>query len=283
MKKALALLLSLSVVCMVFAACGKTDTPVDGGNTANMSNPVVEYDSLEKINEAAKTNLVTPGVMGVTDESFSVISHSIAQYKFMLGGCEYCFRACGETDDDISGIYLDNGKLAFEDRSGDGEVVSTGEFKACRFFVAGIQYVISVTDNGNVAGDTFDGMCEDLQNAIISAVSDPEVVKLAGSYQDSYTKRANAQVKLYDKDAPEITIEWASSVTQNDTWVIKTVKDGAKLSYKAEDMKHLRTQGENQEELNDCTAGYFEITDAGICWTGSGSDSTSGCVFVKAQ
>lgn len=282
MKKILAVLLCLSFISLIFSACGKADTP-DNGSSANMVNPVEEYSSLDEINKAAGTKLVSPDDGSLSAESFSVISNSISQYKFTLGGCEYCFRASAESDDDISGIYLDNGKTAFEGQSESGAVAASGEFKAFRFFVDGIQYVLSVNDNNSLDADYFNRMGEKLQNSVIKAVSSPEVTKLAGQYQDSYTKRATAEVKLYDKDAVEITIKWASSASQEDVWSIKAVKDGDRLTYTADSIAHTRTEEDNQTELKDFGAGYFEITEAGICWTGSGVESTEKCVFETVQ
>ena len=122
---ALALTLALSL-----AACGKnetgtptTDAPTDAvtadeteaGDTglAGIANPMVEYASLDEINEKAGTAIALPEGTAVEDEQFFVISENLAEYRFTLDGIEYTVRGAAEDGTDISGLYTENG-TAFE-------------------------------------------------------------------------------------------------------------------------------------------------------------------------
>ncbi len=301
MKKFLVVIAILSALCLVFCACRKTDeskdnttadTSVSEENTEasapedgaiGLANPVVEYDSLEKINEKVGVNLVHPAAMGVSDESFSVISGDIAQYKFTIAGREYTFRAADEDKKgDISGIYID-GSPAFENETADYSIKSDAEYYAGRFIVDDVQYVICVADDGSFTETDFDSILLENRNLIISQVSDEDYTSVLGSYQDKTSMRATAEVKPSDKNEVSIDISWSNSADSTDRWFILAEKEGNKLTYDADEIYHYQTKdGTDSVLVNDSTAGYFEFVNSELRWTGSNSDATNGCVFVMA-
>mgnify|MGYP003346854981 CR=1 FL=1 len=78
MKKLVILILAVS-----FAACDQKEPVVGPG----AENPMTECASLDEINTAAGTNIVKPGVMGVTEEKFFTVKtgdRTIAEYRFDL-------------------------------------------------------------------------------------------------------------------------------------------------------------------------------------------------------
>ena len=160
MKKILALVLAL-MMAVSFAACGQkepTDEPVVGPGTEN---PITEYTSLEELNEATGCNIMRPGVMGVSDESFCTIGKDpvIAQYKFSVAGVAYTLRV-GATTDDISGYYV-NGETAFGEAKDDIEYLTIDDVKLARWFDLNGQHVL--TAQGEVEDDVFAGVVEEMK------------------------------------------------------------------------------------------------------------------------
>ena len=92
MKKLLIVILAL-VMSLQFIACFAEGNEDKANEPVGMPNPVVEYDSLEEINKLIGVNLMHPAVMGVTNERFSVINNSVAQYVCEINGLEWTFRA----------------------------------------------------------------------------------------------------------------------------------------------------------------------------------------------
>lgn len=111
--------------------------------------------------------------------------------------------------------------------------------------------------------------------------STKEVVSLAGSYQDSTSQRASAQVEQVNENEIKIDITWSSSATEYDEWIINAKISDGKASY--DSITHNRVSfvddQETTEELNDYGPGYFEIDGEKLLWTGSGNSQTSTCVF----
>ena len=127
--------------------------------------------------------------MGVSDAAYFVIdcgSYKIGEYQFKMNGYEYTFR-CAKVNEDISGIYLSGQEgTAFSaaDTEVEGEEIAEGvvlyvagepseeicnivdegngmqsnsddTYKCVRWFVDGMQYVLTVNDGGALDHDTF--------------------------------------------------------------------------------------------------------------------------------
>ena len=182
MKKLFPILLCLLMV-LSLAACGNkeaaapedtADTEVDASTLedttgadmeAGLANPWVDYDSLEEINAEVGCNLCKPAAMGVNDEHFAVGDmgeYKMAQYDFSIGGYTYTFR-CAPVTEDISGIWDDEVMKAFAEPVGsEVETVTGAEVKAARWMTIDGQYVLSVTDNGEMDEETFAGVAGEL-------------------------------------------------------------------------------------------------------------------------
>lgn len=178
-KKLLATLLCTTVLATAgIAGCGKTQQPAqpqqqqpaqqqqqqpqqgqeqqqpqqeqqqDG---AGMANPMVEQESLDKVNELSGGNMMHPAVMGVTNEAFYTIDmgdYVIGEYDFDVNGRPFTFRTA-TTQQDISGLHMD-GKTAFEDFDENDAVVYTSEWYAARWFVGDQQYVLNCVNGAGL-------------------------------------------------------------------------------------------------------------------------------------
>lgn len=285
MKKLLTVLFVL-LMCLSLGACSKQEPAEEP--SIGMPNPMVEYNSLEEINEKVGVKLVKPGVMGVADEKFFVISDTIAQYDFNVNGISYTARASKDTAEDISGIYVD-GKTIFEGSDMISDYYVDDSLKACRLVTDDGQYIYVANDEGKLDEETFGDICLEMINTSLLSLSDPVVNELVGTYQDSTSQRANALVDIIGKDLLLIDIEWADSADAYDEWVIQAKYNNGKLEYEMNGIAHLHiTVDENGEvtdavQVNDAIGGYFEVIDGTICWTGSGVANTAECVFEKVN
>ena len=177
-------------LCFNVSACGKKAEEKDIETTAvaiaettepitaeagGVPNPVVEYDSLEAINEAAGVNLMRPSVMGVSEERFSVINNTIAQYICNINGMEWTFRGACVTEEDISGIYDERNVFTPNEDSG----LYANEFYLDRFFDGDRQYTIvaeyPVSEDGENLLDemTFSDCCMELKSIQKQHMDDP--------------------------------------------------------------------------------------------------------------
>ena len=159
MKKVLIVLL---LVCLAVTGCSKK------ANNANAKWDCVEYDSIEDMNTAAGTNIVSASVAGKSEEWFGVISKSIAQYKFKVNDEEWCIRASKDVDNDISGLHYDN--IGFEKDT--TATYYNDEVYAFRFFDKGVQYVISLdVKDKDISTGHFDEICNDFKTNITGVKS----------------------------------------------------------------------------------------------------------------
>lgn len=151
------------VLCLMLCGCTKQDE-----KTANAVWDAKEYNTIEEMNEAAGTNIVTAAITGKADESFIVISNSVAQYKFIANDESWCIRASKDVDNDISGLYYDD--ITFEK-----DIEATyynDEVYAHRFFNNDVQYVISLdVKDKDIARSHFDDVCSEFQTNITGVKS----------------------------------------------------------------------------------------------------------------
>lgn len=273
MKKVLKTMLLISVCFLLTACWGKED---------EVENPMKKYDSLEEINEIAKSKIVPPALAGITDEQYYMVDHNTAAYKFKINGLPYTIRACADPNVDMSGVFV-NGRAVFEDCSLPLDYAESEYYKIYRFLIGKFQYIFGVEDNGAVDKDTFFEQFSEVYETILDASTPEEVKKLVGNYQDSTSQRASATVNIIDVDKIFIDVTWSSSATESDGWSITAKVDDGIASY--DEIQHIRSSevdGEEKiDELNDYEAGYFEIQEGKLLWTGSGNPQTYECVFEK--
>lgn len=285
MKKVLSILFVM-LVAISLCACSAKQEAVEPKQeeSIGMKNPMVEYKSLDEINAKVGSNLIKPGVMGVSDEKFFVVDENLADYRFTLNGLEYSFRASKDLNQDISGIYVD-GKSMFE--NGTNSTYSDSQYHGFNFVVDDVQYTFTVKDNGQLDDEQFANITDEIFNTVCMDVSDSAVNSLIGEYMDSYSQRAKANISFAGKNMVLINISWSNSVNNADEWTIIATYNNGKLEYGMGDITHLNVtykedgSVDNTLTANDAIPGYFEVIDEKVCWTGSGVETTANCVFEK--
>lgn len=281
MKKLFIVLLALTM-CLGLVGCSEKKEEIIE-EPIGMPNPVVEYATLEEINEKIGVNLMKPAVMGVTNEKYSIIGDTIAQYTCDINGHEWTFRAACITDEDISGIYDEHNEFVSYQDGG----LYTNDFYLNRFFDGDKQYTIAVkepvSEDGKelISEDVFVDCCMELQSIQKQHMDDP----LVGDYQDSVSQRAIAYVERFG-DLYNISVIWSNSDSDTNCWTMyEAVKDGDKLTYKGEEIGHYTYDDDGNEISSEVTAsnnvGYFEIKDGKLYWTGASQEQCQTCVFEK--
>ena len=293
MKRMLALALAaMMVLCL--CACGEkpaqqpeTEEPMIDG----MPNPMVEYGSLDEINDLVGSRLVHPAVMGVSDEKFFVIDcgdFQLADYRFTVNGVEYTFRSAPVTQD-ISGYYVGEG-TAFADGAHDGiEYAEADGAQLARWFTIDGQYVLSAKNMADA--DTFALVAEELCAMTLPGMSETEYetyyAGLAGQYYDSYSQRAVMTVEADGADGVKIIVDWSSSASENTEWTMtaRLTEDGL-LSYNDCACSNIVTAEDGTqtvEIVNTDGEGWFTFDGDKLCWTGAADENCVNCVFEKAQ
>ena len=281
MKRLLSILF-MALLCIGMVGCSKqveqkTEESAKDEPIMGMANPMVEYDSLEEINEKVGVQIVTPGIMGKDNEKFFVISDNLAQYNFDLNGYSFTIRGSKKTDVDISGIHDENN--VFE--PGQDTTIYLNDCYIDRFFDVDKQYTI-VCDNPEGLDETvFSDLCFELESIMKWHTDDP----LVGDYQDSVSQRASLTVERHGEEYV-LVVNWASSASENTCWTMYATKDGNKLNYAGENIAHTVYDADGNTVSNDETAsdniGYFTIMDNGeLHWSEASEDNLEECKFVK--
>ncbi len=282
MMKRSIILLAL-VMGLLFTVCFAEGNEEKAGEAAGMPNPIIEYDSIEEINTIIGVNLMHPAVMGVTDESFSVINNAIAQYVCEINGMEWTFRGACITDEDISGMYSEHNEFTPNRDFG----LYTNEFYLERFFDDDRQYTIVIKDPVSPDGEvfmneeTFMNICMEFASIQKQHTDDP----LVGDYQDTVSQRASACVERHG-DVYNISVNWSDSALELNCWTMyDAVREDGKLSYRGEEISHSTYDAEGNETSSDMTMsnnlGWFEIKDGMLYWTGAAQEECRACVFEK--
>ncbi len=279
MKKIITTLLTI-LICFSLVACTKSE---------EIKNGVVEYNSLEEINEITGMHIVVPAVMGIEDVKYCVIENKIAMCTFVINGYSYFIKATYDVDCDASGIYIE-GTPAF-----DIEEVKQNEkcfaqdelYKLFSFMINNGQYIFAVNDNGELSYDEFESEYYEIRDMIIKESTNEQFRNIEGMYVDSTSQRATAEVILTDANKCEIYISWSNSANENDTWtIVGNIEDDGKIKYDTDyHVKRSFDEDGNQlsETLTDTSNGYILYKDNKLIWSGSNNPQTSTCVFEKAQ
>ena len=291
MRKLLTIILTLAMI-ISFGACGK-DAASEKNEFAGLQNPMTSYTSLEDINTKYNVHLMKPGIAGVSDESFYGIDseqYGIAQYNFVAGGYEYCFRATADTFDDISGIYNGEQTIFYTEAQGEPEedmLVVLDNLKAARWFIGEKQYVLSVNDNGEMEEETFKGIVAEMK-----ALSDDRVASgiesFIGSYYDSYSQRASLDITANDDGTLHLLVNWGSSASETDQWEMNAeyTPDGALYYTDGVHSRIIFPDDANEEVtiIEENQIGSFTVFDDGqIAWMGATDEDCKECVFEKAS
>lgn len=294
MKKQLTILLCLCLIAALLCACGsktaentekndptpaapaapaeKTEAPSTDPTPAKLPNPITEYASLDEINEAVGGHLCHPPVMGVMDETFSVIQSSessIAQYCFSVGGTRYTYRFSPDTAEDISGIYADNGLLF----SGDlGETEAFRSFKdgfGARFCNEDGQYVLTGQRDGGIEEDAFRAVSRELFS--LAGPQLPNFDAFLGSWHDNIAGRGNMTVTQSD-DHLVFDVRWSDSASTYYVWTFTGTPDAnGVLTYDGGFYGKAEFSDDGKETktiLDEDASGTIEIAaDGTMLWT----------------
>ena len=152
----LCVLMVLSVAgCAAGQKAEKTDD-VKGAEEqqTGLPNPMVEMDSVDAVNDEIGCWIVplNKEYFQISEEKYFVINGEpkIGEYRFKNGNNQYIIRAA-ISKEDISGIYMNDGKMPYEHLTEDNpyEIVDTGNGLWSRWFMGGMQYSLSsdVTDS----------------------------------------------------------------------------------------------------------------------------------------
>ena len=137
--------------------------------------------------------------------------------------------------------------------------------------------IIAVTQIPYTSGDEGDNE---------EVVSDDDIAKFAGSYQDEYSQRASADVELNDdRESLTMRVHWSDSAWSGVIWTMTLNKEENKFVY-SDGLKEYYQfiDGEEQETyetMEENQSGYFEIKDNKLYWVGSPEDDCKECVFAK--
>jgi len=318
-KKIIAIVLALLIV-LSFAACGNTNAGKTEGkddaknaetdnnatstadaadkteekedaaapNISGLANPYQDVASLEELNEAVGSHMYSPGVMGVSDESYTLIKgdNPTAQYKFSVAGHEYTFRASKETED-ISGCYVD-GKTVFSGIT-DRETIHYGKSegsKLAQWFVEGVQYVLNVKDEDDSFDmESFGYIAEEMASYTLEDVDLSAYYEaLVGDYNDSFSQRAYASVSLNEDGYLDIQVSWGSSAFEVSVWTMTGRYEFGKVIYYDGARNDLVTDEEGNDTsttVYEYAGGYFEVKDGKLLWTGAEEESCRECCFEK--
>jgi len=312
MKKILAIILACTML-LALCACGaakdesaeettktaeettdaaeETTTENEPQPISGVPNPIVDYDSLEALNERYGIKLTHPGVMGVTDEYFSAIESSdydIAQYGFTVNGMEYLLR-CASTSEDISGVYTGEG-TAFSGVEGDSYCY-LADCKLARWFNIDGQYCLCVSDGGQMDEETFVSIAEEMMDLTKPGMSTAEMEAFyeaySGEYADSFSQRA-VLTAVSNGDSLSIQVNWGSSAMENTCWTMtaKVYEDGL-LSYydcTKTEIVFAEDGSETDTIIYENGSGFFNPSDNAILqWGGAEEEDCQECIFVKYE
>ena len=107
---------------------------------------------------------------------------------------------------------------------------------------------------------------------------------LAGSYQDSFSKRARMDV-WQTAGGLSIQVNWASSAFENREWdMTAALTADNKLEYTDCAEYHLTYSDEGEcksEQVSSNRKGYFTIEDGKLLWNGAADEGCRECVFER--
>lgn len=253
-----------------------------------MANPWIEMDSLEALNEAADVNLQLPGVMGITEIAYRLLESEdtvLAELCFSVNGVPYMLRASGDLENDISGVYTENGETAFagmeqEERA----IVIADNCKLARWMNISGQYVLTVEDEGAMPAETFEGIVDEMMN-ITNPYQPTEIAE--GLYYDRTSERAYATVTAFEEDTYAIEIHWSDSASEDNVWnMTAAVTEDGLLTYSDCTEKCILTAEDGtsvEKDMNLIPEGYFEIVGELLLWTGAAEDECTTCVFEPVR
>lgn len=277
MKKIFSVLL-IALLSLGVASCTTQNKQEEQSEEIiGMPNPIINYDTIDEINEKAGVHIVIPSSLSVTDLRYTTIQDETAQVNFVLDGHKWTVRGSKKVDQDISGIHNENNIF----NPGEDICIYLTDFYIDRIFTEGIQYTIVMDDANGYDVEKYSNYIFEMENCLKQA-NDPNGI--AGNYADSTSQRATMTIYKFD-ELYDITVRWPNSASEYKDWYISgTLKDN-KISYGGEYISTYTVAEDGNETCTDSTAtnnlGYFEIKDGKLYWTGAAESQCKECVFEK--
>lgn len=131
-----------------------------------LANPMVEYGSLEEVNEILGGYMCKPATMGVTNEMFWTINCGdqgmLGQYCYDVNGVSYTMRFSPNQTGDITGVYTNEGNTVYGDPNCDViEYAHDSGILFARWFTIDGQYVLEAPSN-EFTTEIFEGVAEEM-------------------------------------------------------------------------------------------------------------------------
>ncbi|GEM_PF-1811451 len=282
MKKLFSIILAVSTVATLFASCG-AENEADGTKAASTEAQTgdVTVEPIFESGESDPTLGYTPIV--INNEHFVVTAKDgfdnagVSVYVCDTSA-DYAFR-CDEDEATWSVYILD---APFED--------------AARYL--GQAYTPDLVGNGilNIKKGRFVYIACDKNAFSCDEAPDTELDifypgELSGTYQDSYSERASADViEDIEEDGDSelyVKIHWGSSATEASVWEMECEK-GTDGKYRYDDcIKYIVTTDDdgngNKKLVYKDGSGYFTLDGNKLLWNGAAEESCKNCVFVNPK
>lgn len=282
------LLACLMIFSLVGCSTKKEEEPEE---STTVVNPMTEVASLDELNTECNTEIVKPGVMGITDEKFIAVNSDkdakIAEYDFSINGKECSIRSANIIDEDISG-WWPGGEPAFKDPKEGIEYCECDSAFLARWFNINGQFVFvmkrETPTDGNM--DDFKNIAEEVAtvNGSPSESAKAEYyASLCGDYQDSVSQRASMNIATNDGSALMVDITWGTSAEETTEWILTMRQSEDGLFYYDDCCKRI-LKGDDATVVYKDGEGYFSLTPEGkFVWNGAADEECKECTFEKVQ
>lgn len=291
MKKLLAVVMTFVMLLTVIGCTKVENNDPEEGNISGMESPLTAYDTLDLLGEAAKCAMIKPEGFEVTDEAFQMISGApeIAEYRFKADGVDCVLRfADAPVGTDISGIQTDEGPL-LEGKDGETLAIIREEYKVQRWLTVDGQYVLEVFDGDEWEWTKFDDLASQFMKmeprTWSSTVPFADYLAISGSYNNDEAGYYGA-VNIKD-DHAAVYVLGGQSVDERKYWEIEAVLEDGKLVYDSEKISSIVYDSETgettNEELEPGGAGYIEVSDGKLIFSGAYSEELKDLVLTYAD
>lgn len=111
-----------------------------------------------------------------------------------------------------------------------------------------------------------------------------DIASFVGAYQDEFSQRASADVRLNDdKESLTMTVHWSDSAWSGVIWTMTLRLEDGKLVYSDGLKEYYQFTDENEPEtyttMEENQSGYFEIKEGKLSWVGAPEDDCKECIF----
>lgn len=145
--------------------------------------------------------------------------------------------------------------------------------------ILAIAAIIAVTQ---MAEPTEPTRPEEVEN--VGENNQDDLEQYVGAYEDEYSQRASADIKLNDdRESLNIKVHWSDSAWSGVIWEMNAILEDDKLVYEDGVKDYYQftdeTSPETYTRMDENQKGYFEIKDEKLYWLGSPEDDCKQCIF----